>query len=91
MYFEGCDHSAQLVLSTRAKEVIKNLCPRKNDLCLASLIPLPPSYINPHTRTDTHGLVVLLMLAHLCSGTSTASLALITALSFSCKHQPTSP
>lgn len=43
------------------------------------------------THTDTHGLVVLLMLAHLSSGTRAASLALIIALSFPCKHQPTSP
>lgn len=53
--------------------------------------PFPLTQTHRCTHCHTHGLVVLLMLAHLCSGTRAASLAMITALSFPCKHQPTSP
>lgn len=63
------------------------------DLCLTSVMTLPfchtrtKTQTHTHTHIDTHGLMVLLMLAHLLA----ASSALITVLSFPCKHQPTSP
>lgn len=92
--FKGYKCISGLVWSTIAKEVIK-ICIQKNDLCLAVLILHPFSQQKEsHTFTvtrDTLGWLVLLMLAHLCYGTRAASLALITALSFPCKHQPTSP